>query len=802
MRVSMKWLKELVDVDLPLGEFKDLLDMTGTAVEAVHTTGEALDGVFVGQIVTREKHPEADKLWVTTVDVGADENLTIVCGAQNFEAGDKVPVATLGSELPNGMKIKKAKLRGVVSMGMNCSAIELGLGTDADGLMILPADAPIGTPFAEYHQMSDTVIELEVTPNRPDCLSMAGVAREVGAITSRKASVPASIPDEVGAPIADSVRVTIADQDLCPRYTARLIRNVKVGPSPEWLAERVTAAGSRSVSNVVDVTNYVMYELGQPLHAFDADTLAVDTDGKAHIHVRRATSGEHLVTLDDQDRALNTEMCMITDPSGPVALGGVMGGLSTEVTDSTVNILLEAASFDGPNVSHTSRSLALISEASTRFERGVDPAGCIAALDRAAALFAEVAGGEVAPGVIDEYPVVSEPRPLTLRVGYANKVLGTDIPSAEMSAILARLGLTVEGEDVLTVQVPTFRPDLEREIDLVEEVVRVWGMERVQSTLPAGRAGGLNSVQRWRERVGHVLRAGSLNETMTYSFIDPEDAERLRIPVPEGHVPVELINPMSGEQAVMRHTLAAGLLRSVSYNLRRGNPDVHLYEIGATYVGTMGKAQARETETLAVALAGSWNRAQWNEPEVELGFFDGKGVVESIMEELGVEGWRTVATGLPFLQPGRSVQIQVRGQMVGWLGEVHPQVLDAYEVDAPVTMFELSLKSLYAAAKEVRPYTEVPRMPAVTMDIALLVDESVAGESLLHAIRKAGGNLLESSRLFDVYRGTGVPEGKKSMAIALTWRAADRTLSDDDVAPAYERMLKKVAGNLGAELRG
>jgi phenylalanyl-tRNA synthetase beta chain len=272
--------------------------------------------------------------------------------------------------------------------------------------------------------------------------------------------------------------------------------------------------------------------------------------------------------------------------------------------------------------------------------------------------------------------------------------------------------------------------------------------------------------------------------------------------VPEGHVPVELINPMSGEQAVMRHTLAAGLLRSVSYNLRRGNPDVHLYEIGATYVGTMGKAQARETETLAVALAGSWNRAQWNEPEVELGFFDGKGVVESIMEELGVEGWRTVATGLPFLQPGRSVQIQVRGQMVGWLGEVHPQVLDAYEVDAPVTMFELSLKSLYAAAKEVRPYTEVPRMPAVTMDIALLVDESVAGESLLHAIRKAGGNLLESSRLFDVYRGTGVPEGKKSMAIALTWRAADRTLSDDDVAPAYERMLKKVAGNLGAELRG
>jgi len=802
MRVSMKWLKELVDVDLPLGEFKDLLDMTGTAVEAVHTTGEALDGVFVGQVVTKEKHPEADKLWVTTIDVGADENLAIVCGAQNFEAGDKVPVATVGSELPNGMKIKKAKLRGVVSMGMNCSAIELGLGTDADGLMILPADAPVGMPFAEYHQMSDTVIELEVTPNRPDCLSMVGVAREVGAITSREASVPASTPDEVGAAIADSVRVTIADEDLCPRYTARLIRNVKVGPSPEWLAERVTAAGTRSVSNVVDVTNYVMYELGQPLHAFDADTIGLDTDGKAHITVRRATEGEHLVTLDDQDRALTTEMCMITDPSGSIALGGVMGGQSTEVTDATVNILLEAASFNGPNISHTSRSLALISEASTRFERGVDPAGCIAALDRAAALFAEVAGGEVASGVIDEYPVPAEPRTLKLRAAFANKVLGTDIPASEMSAILTRLGLTVEGDDILTVQVPSFRPDLEREIDLVEEVVRVWGMERVQSTLPAGRAGGLTPVQRWRERVGHVLRAASLNETMTYSFIDPEDADHLCIPIPEGRVPVELLNPMSGEQAVMRHTLAAGLLRAVSYNQRRGNPDVRLYEIGATYVGTEGHAQAKETETVAGVLAGSWDQAQWNDPEVELGFFDGKGVVESVMEELGIEGWRVMEADVPFLQPGRSVQIQVRGQIVGWLGEVHPMVLAEYEVDAPVTMFELALKPLYTAAKEVRPYSEVPRMPAVTMDIALVVDESVAGDRLMQAIRKAGGNLLESTRLFDVYRGAGVPDGKKSMAIALTWRASDRTLTDDEVAPAYERLLKKVAGGLGAELRG
>ena len=443
MLVSLKWLKELVDVPVGVKELVDRLDLTGTAVERVSTAGAALDGVVVGQIVAKERHPEADKLWVTTVDVGAEEPLQIVCGAQNFEAGDKVPVALVGATLPNGMTIKKAKLRGVESRGMNCSADELGLGGDHDGLLILDADAPVGVAFAEYRGLSDSILELEITPNRPDCLSVAGVAREVGAVFDRPAAMPGSVPAEKGAPIAESVSVEIEDPELCPRYTARLIRNVKIGASPAWLAERVTASGTRSISNIVDITNYVMFELGQPLHAFDADLLARGADGRVTIGVRSAREGERLVTLDGSNRELTPDTLLITDASGPIGLAGVMGGESTEVSDATVNILLEAACFSTSSISRTSRRLGLFSEASSRFEKGVDRAACVRALDRAADLMAELAGGEVAPGVIDVYPLPAEPVVLELRISRLDAVIGASIPAEEASSILRRLGCVV-----------------------------------------------------------------------------------------------------------------------------------------------------------------------------------------------------------------------------------------------------------------------------------------------------------------------------------------------------------------------
>ncbi|TLM80525.1 MAG: phenylalanine--tRNA ligase subunit beta [Actinobacteria bacterium] len=810
MRVSMKLLRELVDVTLTPRELADKLDMTGTAVEAVIESGSVPDGVVVGQVVAKERHPDADKLWVTRVDVGADEPLQVVCGAQNFEAGDKVPVALVGTTLPNGMTIKAAKLRGVESAGMNCSAPELGVPGDGSGLLILPADAPVGVPFAEYHGSGDTVLELEITPNRADCMSVAGVAREVGAVLGLDARMPASTPEESGEPCAAHVGVRIEDPDLCPRYTARLIRGVRIGPSPDWLAEKVAACGARPINNIVDVTNYVMFELGQPLHAFDAAKLATE-DGRAQIIVRRAREGERMRTLDGADRVLTPEMLLICDPNGAVALAGVMGGENTEVSEATVDILLESASFASASTGRTSRSLGLVSEASIRFERGVDPGGCVAAADRAAQLMAEVSGGTVAPGVVDEYPRVAEPRTLELRVARMNAVLGTELSADDAAAILRRLGLTVDGgPDVLTATVPTFRPDLEREIDLVEEVVRVYGMERVPGTLPAsrGRAGGLTREQRLRERAGEALREAGLNETMTYSFIDPADLGRLRREPAEGDAAVELLNPMSVEQSVMRPTIACGLLRSVSYNQRRGVPDVHLYEIGAVFVGADGRKQPKEREVVAGALAGVWARPAWSDPAATpnspagLGFFDGKGAVETLTEALGVATWKVRAADRPWLQPGRSAEVLVGDEVAGWLGEVHPDVCDAFEAAAPVVLFELELAALLRAAVDAGDYRDVPRFPAVELDVALVVDEDVTCERLEQSIRAAGGNLLESVRLFDVYRGKGVADGRKSVAFALAYRAPDRTLTDDEVRAAHDKVVRKVSGAVGAELRG
>ena len=805
MLVSLKWLKELVDISVPVPELVDRLDLTGTAVEAVKSAGDALDGVVVGQIISKERHPEADKLWITRVDVGAEEPLQIVCGAQNFEAGDKVPVALVGATLPNGMTIKKAKLRGVESRGMNCSARELGLGEDHEGLMILPADAPVGMPFAEYHGLSDTILELEITPNRPDCLSVVGVAREVGAVLGVTSSVTASTPAESGAPVADSVSIAIDDAEICPRYTARLIRNVRIGPSPAWLAERVTASGARSISNVVDITNYVMFELGQPLHAFDADLLARNASGASEIGVRLAQRGEMLVTLDGQERELTGDMLLITDASGPIALAGVMGGRSTEVNDGTVNILLEAACFSPSSISHTSRRLGLFSEASSRFEKGVDRTACVAALDRAAELMAELAGGEVAPGVVDVYPLPLESRGITLRHERLVAVIGADIEQSEAAGILERLGCGVEVDgDVSTVTVPSFRPDLEREIDLVEEVLRVWGMARVPSTLPAGREriGELTREQRWRERIGALLRACGLNETMTYSFADPADPERMRSECPEGELCVELLNPMSGEQAQLRRSLLPGLLRSVSYNQRRGVEDVHLYEEGSTFRTSPGRKQPRECAAVAGVLAGAWQSASWNQPAIALDFFDGKGVLEALRRELGLKRFKIRAAELPHLQPGRSAEVLVGGEVVGWLGEVHPGVLESFEAGAPVVAFELEVPALVLNAVDAKPYSDVPRFPGLELDVALVVSEDVTAERVEQAITSSGGKLLESVRLFDVYRGTGVPAGSKSLAFALVYRASDRTLTAEEVEAVHERLVRKVSAAVGGELRG
>lgn len=820
MKISLKWLSEYVEVPTDVKAFCDRLDLTGTGVEAVEKMGAAFDHIVTAQIVKKEQHPDSDHLWVTAVDVGAHnlgtdgspEPLQIVCGAQNFNDGDHIVCAMVGAELPGDFKIKKSKLRGVTSMGMNCSARELGLGSDHEGIMILPEDAPIGMLFSEYAQLSDTVLDLEVTPNRPDCLSVAGMAREVGAMYRTDVTYPALdlVEDASATPTADLVSVDIVDSSRCRRYTARVIRGVKVGPSPDWLAERVTALGARSINNIVDVTNYILFLLGQPLHAFDFDQLA-GTDGKAHIVVRPAAEGEQFTTLDGEDRALTADMTVIATPERAVALAGVMGGLDTEVTDDTVTVLLEAATFDRAHTSRTSRNLGLISEASMRYERGVDDNPVAANADFAAALLAEVAGGVVCPGLVDVYLESTKPINLEFRIPRFCAMMGADIPRADIEDILVRLGCVVADAidaGVLAVTTPTFRPDLEREIDLYEEVLRLWGMDRVPPTLPGGRGrvGTRSNTEHVLDIVNNTMRSCGLNETMTYSFAEPDDLSRLRM-TPEGlGEPVELINPLNADQSVMRQSIVPGLLRNVAYNQSRGVKNVQLYETGSVFFAAEGRKQPKERRRLAAVMAGALRDDGWNEQIPAFDFFDGKGAVENLARELALPKLRfkaLTAEEAPHVQPGRGAQVLSGGTVLGWVGELHPLAVDAYQADAPVVAFELDVDALVKAARPARDYVDVPTFPAVSMDIAFVVDEGVTHEKLVQCMSSAGGKLLEEVRLFDVYRDDQrIGAGKKSMAYALTYRAVDRTLTGEEVDKAHERLVKKVCGATGAEVRG
>ncbi len=825
MKVSLKWLNEYTAVPDDLKAFCDKLDLTGTGVEGVDTLGATFENIVTAQVASKEPHPDSDHMWVCRVDVGEwnlgedghPEPLQIVCGAQNFEAGDHIVTALVGAELPGDVHIKKSKLRGVVSCGMNCSERELGLGNDHDGIMILPADAPVGVPFADYMQLTDTVLDLEITPNRPDCLSMVGMAREVGAMYQQGFTDPlaedaaklSAVTDEAAAPASDTVSITVTDPERCSRYTARVIENVKIGPSPDWLAERVTAAGSRSINNVVDVTNYILFLYGQPLHAFDYDALA-GADGKASIIVRPAEEGEKFTTLDGEDRVLGPDMTVIATPEKAVALAGVMGGLETEVTDATTTVLLETATFSRAHTSRTSRNLGLISEASMRYERGVDDNPIDEISQAAAALLAEVSGGTVRPGMVEVYDHRTQPIPLSFRIPRFNAFVGADIPREFIVDILSRLGCEVSDgadADTLDVVAPTFRPDLEREIDLYEEVLRLWGMDRIESTLPAGREriGVRSHHELTRAVLNDTLRACGLNETMTYSFAAPDDIVRLRMNAEGLGMPVELLNPMNADQSIMRQSIVPGLLKSVAYNQSHGVKNVQLYEIGTVFSTSEGRKNPKERTKVAGVLAGAMRDAGWNAAPAPFDFFDGKGVLESLARELALSKVRfraLEATAAPHLQPGRAAEMLSGGTVIGWVGELHPLAVDAFEATAPVVAFELDFNALDKATQPARPYVDVPMFPSVDVDQAFVVDEAVTHEKLCQVMGSAGGKLLEGVRLFDVYRDDErVGKGRKSMAYALTYRAPDRTLTSAEVEKAHERLVKKVCGATGATVR-
>jgi phenylalanyl-tRNA synthetase beta chain len=841
VRVSMRWLEELVE--LPDGTSAsavgERLTLQGLEVEAEEDLAADLQGLQVARIVSFDKHPDADKLNVCTVESGQGK-VQIVCGAKNFKAGDLVALAPVGVTLPGGLTIKKAKLRGVESHGMLCSEKELGLGTDHAGIMILDGedgDLEVGMPLARALLRDDTVLEIGVTPNRPDALSHVGVAREVAAGFNARARLKAAQCAERGAPIDSSAHVTIKDPVGCPRYGCRVIEDVKVGPSPKWLRARLAACGVRAINNIVDVTNLVMMERGLPLHGFDLDRIGKDRD-RAEVIIRSAEPGEKLTTLDDVERELVAEDLVIADPRGPIALAGVMGGASTEVTEHTTNVLLEAAYFDPGRVRKTARRLGLHSEASHRFERGCDPNGVTQSLDRAASLIAELGDGRVARGTIDVYPKKIQPGEVTLRPERAAALLGLppkELDEATCSRLLLAIGLEIAGRDGegMRLRVPTFRPDLTREIDLVEELLRLIGYDKVPETLPnrSGEAGALFDSRRSRaERLTRrALRAAGFHEAVNLAFTSPED-DKAFAPVEQSE-PVSIDNPLGEEMSLLRRSLLPGLVRNASINHRRGTEDVRLFEMGTVFLGKNDEGQkpaldreggpagsdrwAHEAWRCAGIMTGYRRPAAFDRAGEPADFYDLKGVIEEVFAGLGIDtrvGMSTVLFtpfegGPGYLHPRSRCRLSLRTDhgdvAIGVMGELHPDEVARAELHSSALVFELDTQLLSVEIPERPIASPLPRFPGVRRDLALVVDDAVPVAALSEKLAQARevAPLLEDLSIFDVYKGEHVPDGKKSVALSVFLRAPDRTLTDAEIAAASDALVACAKSEFGAEIR-
>lgn len=807
MRVSLKWLREYVDIPLEPEELAERLTMAGVAVGAIYRPGKEIANVVTGRIERVEPHPNADKLVICRVSLGNGATRQIVTGAPNVREGLVVPVALEGARLAGGVVIKKARLRGVESCGMLCSGQELGLDPksmppdQAHGIMILPPDTPLGVDVRPLLGLDDTILELDLTPNRGDCLSMIGVAREVSALLGQPLRLPETEVEEVpGSSIEGYVRVDIQEPALCRRYVALLFTNIKVGPSPLWMQERLRAAGMRPINNIVDITNYVMLEIGQPLHAFDYHALK---DG--HIIVRRAQPGETIVTLDGNERRLEPEMLVIADPGGPVAIAGVMGGLSTEVTEKTTAVLLESAYFNPLSIRRTARALGLRSEASLRFEKGIDLEGCLRAAKRAAYLVAKLGAGEVVAGAVDSYPLPMERRTIVLRPERVGQVLGINISPSQTKALLSRLGFEVqESEKQFLVKVPSYRVDVSREIDLVEEVARIYGYQHIPATLPFGSTtkGFRTRRQELLRRLREVLVECGLSEVITYSFINPASFDRLRLP-PDSPLRqvLKLQNPLSCEQSVMRTTLLPGLLEVLVRNYNRRVTSGAIFEVGRVFYPKGGEALPEEKLVLSAAAMGQ-AAAGWNHQPVNLDFYFLKGVLEVLAERLGFPKITLEREKEnPTFHPGRTARLKVGGITVGVLGEFHPDVLEEYGLGSRACAFELDLEALLEMATREPKYQPLPRFPGIKRDIALVVPREVPCGEVLRVIREAGGTNLRQVSVFDVYEGRQIKKGCRSLAFSLFFQAGDRTLTDEEVAAQIEAISAAVAKELGAELR-
>jgi len=812
MRLPLLWLHDYCDPGLEAFALATRLALTGTEVDRVHAHGvTALEHFVVGKVLRADPHPDADRLTVCTVETGAEAPAQIVCGAPNVAAGQTVAVARPGAVMPDGARLKKAKLRGQESAGMILAEDELAIGIEHDGIMVLDDALAAGTPLADVLPIATDVLELEITPNRPDCLGVYGVAREVHAATGAPlAPAPWSADAHPDGNAIPGFSVEVQAPDLCPRFTARLFEDVRLGPSPPWLKARLMAAGQRPISNVVDITNYVMLLTGQPMHAFDADLVAGGT-----LVVRRARAGETMTTLDDVERTLDSEVCVIDDADGPTSIAGIMGGARSEVREPTTRVLMEAATWNGPHIQRTSTRLGLRTEASGRFEKQLQPEQGLDGQAVATQLMVELCGARPVGGTIDVGGPGPEPQTLRLRDARTERLLGAPVPRADAAQILAALGFgTEDAGDGLAVTVPPWRRgDVTREADLIEEVARLWGLDRLPATLPSrrGAVGRLAPEQRLRRRAEDALVGAGLSEAVGWSFTSPDVSRRLGL----ADDAVMLENPMSEEQSVMRTTLLGSLLDALRRNRSRGFEDVRLFEYGAVYLppGTAEGPTGNpwyptddprlpvERARLAALLTGRARPAGWGDPEPpRVDFFTAKGVLEALLRALRVEGSTEPGGDEPFLHPRRQGAVQIGGRRAGWLGELHPTVAAGWDLDV-ASGFELDFGALAAAATTVPRYEDLTSFPAIRQDLAVVVASDVPSARVLEVIRGAGGALLRGAEVFDVYRGAQAGAGNASLAVRLEFRAPDRTLTDDEVAERRARIVTALREQVGGELR-
>ena len=793
MKLSLSWLKAYVDVDLPARELGHRMTLAGVELDSVEAIGGTWEGVVVGRVTEVAPHPNADRLRLATVDTGSD-TMTVVCGAPNVAAGQKIAFARAGAKLLDGHSgqpavLKPAKIRGVESHGMVCSERELGLSTQHEGILVLPEDAPVGTPLADY--MGDAVLDFAVTANRPDCLSVLGIAREAAAITGKPLREPSLVYAEAGNPIAGLASVEIADAELCPRYIATVVTGVKIAPSPKWMQDRLAAAGVRAINNVVDITNYVMLEYGQPLHAFDYDKLAGHK-----IVVRRAAAGEKMTTIDGVERTLAPHMLVIADAGRPVAIAGVMGGSESEVSEATVSVLLESACFNNISVRRTGREVGMRSEASLRFEKGLPEELPHYAARRATQLLVEIAGGVAAQGMLDVFPGKKPQAVIRLTEQRARQLLGVAVPAAAMAETLRRLGFVPvnAGADALDVAAPYWRTDIAIEDDLIEEVVRVRGYEWIPSSTAVGRLPAYEPAPMiaLKDGVRDCLAASGMNEAVTYSLTSAQGQV-------DGITPLRVQHPMSAELEELRTGLRRGLLRTLASNQRQQEDGVRIFECGRVYL-PRPEDLPLEREMLAGVLSGPRAEADWHGAQGEMGFYDGKGMVEGLLVALGV-GANFASVSDPLLHPGRTASVTVAGVRIGVIGEVHPREARVYDLlPRPVAYFELNLDALLPLLpSRGRAYAQIPRYPGVVRDIALVVDRAMPAQRATEII--AATPLVHEVTLFDVYTGEHIAADKKSLAYRIVYLSPSRTLSGDQADKTQARLLERLAKEAGATLR-